>query len=56
MMGGGFGGCTINLVHKNEIDNYLTKISLAYYKRFSIELSPILVNIGDGVKPVEQKV
>ena len=53
MMGGGFGGCTINLVHRESIKNYLSAISLAYYKEFNIELSPLLVELGDGVKVID---
>ena len=49
MMGGGFGGCTINLVHSEMVKDYVRSISLAYYKEFNKELTPIVVKIGDGV-------
>ena len=39
MMGGGFGGCTINLIHKNEVDYFVEKASNAYKNKFDIELS-----------------
>tara|TARA_B110000263_G_scaffold217893_1_gene204225 strand:+ start:927 stop:2045 length:1119 start_codon:yes stop_codon:yes gene_type:complete len=54
MMGGGFGGCTINLIHNEFIDYYVDLISREYYDKFSIHLSPIIVSISDGVKSFEK--
>ena len=39
MMGGGFGGCTINLIYENAVDSFVSKASTAYRKKFGIELS-----------------
>ncbi|MEM8846746.1 MAG: galactokinase [Bacteroidota bacterium] len=50
MMGGGFGGCTLNLVHAEVGDKFIQEASAAYQKRFNIALSPFKVSIGDGVK------
>ncbi|NJB72840.1 galactokinase [Saonia flava] len=55
MMGGGFGGCTINIIHQDFVDEYLEIVSEAYMDRFNIGLSPILVEIGDGVEVIKQK-
>ncbi|TRZ44284.1 galactokinase [Robertkochia solimangrovi] len=52
MMGGGFGGCTINLIHKDYIDTYIGEVSEAYKTEFGIELTPIRVKVSDGVKRV----
>lgn len=49
MMGGGFGGCTINLVHKDYVNPYIEKIKKAYKHEFGIELDPIQVNPSQGV-------
>jgi galactokinase len=49
MMGGGFGGCTINLIRDDYVDDFLSSVSKAYLKKFNIEPSPLFVNIGDGV-------
>ena len=49
MMGGGFGGCTINLVHQDYLDTYIFSISKRYKRQFGIELSPIKVGLGNGV-------
>ena len=49
MMGGGFGGCTINLIHSDFIDSYIDLVSKEYYNKFSIHLSPIVTEISDGI-------
>lgn len=49
MMGGGFGGCTLNLVHKDFSKEYIDAISNAYSKKFNINLTPITVSIGNGI-------
>ena len=33
-MGGGFGGCTINLVHRDGIVEYINQISKTYQDRY----------------------
>tara|TARA_B100001115_G_scaffold11205_1_gene8107 strand:+ start:115 stop:1242 length:1128 start_codon:yes stop_codon:yes gene_type:complete len=50
MMGGGFGGCTINLIHKKFTDEFIDEASRSYFEKFSINLTPIEINISDGVK------
>jgi len=37
MMGGGFGGCTINLVDKKYVTDFSEHIKIAYSKQFNIE-------------------
>jgi len=49
MMGGGFGGCTINLVHQDAALDFISKIRAAYKNQFNVALTPITVAIGDGV-------
>ena len=53
MMGGGFGGSTINLVHKNRVDDFISHASEAYKTEFSIALTPIRVNLSDGTRVVD---
>lgn len=48
MMGGGFGGCTINIVHRDSIKSFIANISKAYLKKFNIECSVYFVNLVDG--------
>ena len=50
MMGGGFGGCTINLVHENFVQEFLDKIKIAYSQKFNINLTTHLVHIHNGVE------
>lgn len=52
MMGGGFGGCTLNLVHKDKVEEFVDCISAAYEEKFNIKLTSILTTIGDGTKKV----
>lgn len=48
LMGGGFGGCTINLVKKGFEDEVKAKFSKAYFDTFNIELKIYDVTIGNG--------
>lgn len=55
LMGGGFGGCTINLVKSDEVANYLADLSEAYSQRFSKSLTPIFVEVSEGVRANSSK-
>jgi len=48
MMGGGFGGCTINLIHKKNVHVYVAEISKAYKEKFNRDLGIIPVNLSSG--------
>jgi galactokinase len=48
VMGGGFGGCTINLVKKEDVGTFLAAIKHAYAERFGIAMETYIVNIKDG--------
>ncbi|MCG2460071.1 galactokinase [Flavobacteriaceae bacterium F89] len=52
LMGGGFGGCTINLVHEDAVADYLQSASRAYKERFNIELTAFeaLPSEGTSIK------
>lgn len=39
MMGGGFGGCTLNIVHRDVAEDFIKEAGKAYKKKFSLELS-----------------
>lgn len=49
MIGGGFGGCTINLVEPSGRDTFRESITRQYRNETSIEPEIYDVNIGDGV-------
>ena len=48
MMGGGFGGCTINLIEKTKKDEVIRTISTNYQKEFNIKPRVISVNLSTG--------
>jgi len=49
MMGGGFGGCTLNLIKKGSEELFVTELNAAYQKEFNKDISPIAIEISDGV-------
>ena len=53
MMGGGFGGCSINLVKKGSEKKLIEKLSESYLKEFGIELSAYKVKISKGTTKIE---
>ncbi len=50
MMGGGFGGCTINLIDRNEATTFQQEINDEYFKKTGIEPDFYFVNPDDGVQ------
>ncbi len=48
MMGGGFGGCTINLVHKTATENLVKLVSQQYEEATGKKLLHYLVSIEEG--------
>ena len=53
MMGGGFGGCTINIVHKTAIDAICGEFSEAYEMEFGIELKTYPVELAGGTSAIK---
>lgn len=52
MMGGGFGGCTINLVKKDAIPQFIEEMKTAYFNKFKIELKTYVVTISNGTTKI----
>ncbi len=52
MMGGGFGGCTINIVSRNETEKFIEKTGRAYKQEFGIDMGSYVVSIEDGTSVV----
>jgi len=48
MMGGGFGGCTINLIEEAHITDFTEEVKIAYQKEFNIIPEMITVVPGEG--------
>jgi galactokinase len=52
MTGGGFGGCTINLVHADGAEAFKASVAAEYEKRTHIRPDIYVVNATDGVQAV----
>jgi galactokinase len=48
MMGGGFGGCTINLVQESAIERLINEVSEAYQRQTGCACSHYIVSISNG--------
>lgn len=48
MMGGGFGGCTLNIIKDDAVDELVQQTSAAYKAAMHKELKAYIVNIEDG--------
>jgi len=46
--GGGFGGCTLNLVHENQVEDFTSQAAEAYKKTFGIDLETFEVRPSGG--------
>ncbi len=52
MMGGGFGGCTLNLLLQKNKESTIQAICQAYHKQTNIDATPYSISIGNGVELV----
>lgn len=52
MMGGGFGGCTINIVKEDSVADFIYHAEIAFQKEFNTKLKSYIVSIGDGTSLV----
>ena len=53
MMGGGFGGCTINLIAKNEAKSFAKSVSKTYKNKFNNECSIYFIALSEGTHLVK---
>lgn len=53
IMGGGFGGCTINLVKENLLDNFISTAKTRFKEKYGHEPKVYPVVISDGAHKVE---
>ena len=54
MMGGGFGGCTINLIKKSESESFKSRVSEAYKNKFNKDCSIYSVKLSNGTALINQ--
>lgn len=48
VMGGGFGGCTINIIRHDELTCIVDEISSDYREKFNLDIESYRVNLKDG--------
>lgn len=53
MMGGGFAGCTINIVKKEGLQSFQNKIKKSYKEHFNSNCSFYMVNLSEGTRIIE---
>jgi galactokinase len=53
MMGGGFGGCTINIIRKDQVFPILSRLQESYLEAFGKELTHYMVSIEQGTKLIQ---
>ncbi len=53
MMGGGFGGCTINLIENDAIETIDKKVKEDYKKEFDLEAKTYVTKISSGTNIIE---
>lgn len=49
MTGAGFGGCTVSLVHENDVDAFVSQVGQAYKERTGLEGEFYVCGVGEGV-------
>lgn len=52
MMGGGFGGCTINILQKEKVGQFKDIIAFAYLDKFGKSPKFYTVSLGDGTREI----
>jgi galactokinase len=48
MTGGGFGGCTVNLVSQDKADAFAHSLAAAFLERFNIKADTYICEAVDG--------
>lgn len=52
MMGGGFGGCTINIIANNTAQSFIDEALIAYKEKFGIDAEAYVVQTSDGTRKI----
>jgi galactokinase len=54
MTGAGFGGCTVSILHKEQVTTFQNEVGGMYLKKTGLEPSFYLAKVGDGVTVIRQ--
>jgi galactokinase len=54
MTGAGFGGCTVNLVKADSIEDFITQIATEYQKQTNLIAEFYVVSPGDGARELKE--
>jgi galactokinase len=54
-MGGGFGGCTINIVKDEAIEDFIAQANTAYKKQFNIQTEAYVMALSNGAHKILSK-
>lgn len=54
VMGGGFGGCTINIIEREKSGSIMEQLLQQYRKKFNIDTEGYLVNLSDGTAVINE--
>lgn len=52
MTGAGFGGCTVALVKKDKVEDFIEKVGQGYKEKIGYEASFYIASIGDGTREI----
>lgn len=53
MTGAGFGGCSVNLVHEQQIEMFVSTVGKNYEKRTGLKAGFYVSDAGDGIKIID---
>lgn len=54
MTGAGFGGCTVSLVHEDDVETFVRQVGQAYEQRTGLKAEFYVCSTGDGVKELKE--
>lgn len=54
MTGAGFGGCTVNIVKKACVQDFIERVGNAYAEKIGYEASFYVVDVGDGARELTE--
>ncbi|MDP9701873.1 galactokinase [Paenibacillus intestini] len=54
MTGAGFGGCTVSLVHENDVERFLSEVGAAYEARTGLKGDFYVCGVGEGVNELKE--